>query len=84
MEVPLDSLLSDEYTLLRRPLIDLAKGLASRFVPEILTACGRSMYPASGPPRSVGESSDTTTCLVADRWGNVVAATPSGWGQPGG
>ena len=23
---------------------------------------------------------DTTTCLVADRWGNVVAATPSGWG----
>ena len=26
------------------------------------------------PPRS-----DTTTCLVADRYGNVVAATPSGW-----
>jgi gamma-glutamyltranspeptidase/glutathione hydrolase len=23
---------------------------------------------------------DTTTCLAADRWGNVVAATPSGWG----
>ncbi|MGB6044261.1 MAG: gamma-glutamyltransferase [Pirellulales bacterium] len=23
---------------------------------------------------------DTTTCLVSDQWGNVVAATPSGWG----
>ena len=26
-----------------------------------------------------GTPHDTTTCLVADRWGNVVAATPSGW-----
>ena len=32
-------------------------------------------------PRSAGQSSDTTTCVVADRWGNVVAATPSGWGS---
>src|SRR5205814_7325603 len=22
---------------------------------------------------------DTTTCVVVDRWGNMVAATPSGW-----
>src|SRR5204862_1600538 len=26
-----------------------------------------------------GPSSDTTTCVVADKQGNVVAATPSGW-----
>ena len=25
------------------------------------------------------DARDTTTCLVADRFGNVVAATPSGW-----
>ena len=23
---------------------------------------------------------DTTTCIVADKWGNVVSTTPSGWG----
>ena len=27
-----------------------------------------------------GHSDDTSNCLVADKWGNVVAATPSGWG----
>jgi gamma-glutamyltranspeptidase/glutathione hydrolase len=27
----------------------------------------------------VADSRDTTTCVVADRFGNVVAATPSGW-----
>lgn len=27
-----------------------------------------------------GRSSDTSSCLVADQWGNVVSATPSGWG----
>ena len=32
------------------------------------------------PPGGRGPLWDTTTCLVADRWGNVVAATPSGWG----
>lgn len=36
------------------------------------------------PPRdhiiTSGRSSDTSSCLVADQWGNVVSATPSGWG----
>ena len=27
-----------------------------------------------------GFSEDTSNCLVADKWGNVIAATPSGWG----
>jgi len=30
-----------------------------------------------------GPNQDTTTCIVADRWGNVVVATPSGWGDKG-
>ena len=33
----------------------------------------------SPPPRLAGVPQDTTTCLVADRNGNVIAATPSGW-----
>ena len=27
-----------------------------------------------------GPVNDTSTCIVVDRWGNVVVATPSGWG----
>ena len=27
----------------------------------------------------MADARDTTTCVVADRFGNVVAATPSGW-----
>ena len=39
---------------------------------------GRSRPRVSRPP-PVAAVNDTTTCLVADRFGNVVAATPSGW-----
>ena len=36
--------------------------------------------PGRAPPTPpVAAVHDTTTCLVADRLGNVVAATPSGW-----
>ena len=80
VEVPLDGLLSDRYTLLRRPLIDLAKASL-----EVRPGDPYGMRPVqvSGKQarRSAGRSSDTTTCVVADRWGNVVAATPSGWGS---
>lgn len=71
--VPLPELLSDAYTTLRRPLIDA--GRASREVrpgdPVGLKALRGAglLRPAPG---------GTTTCCVVDRWGNVVAATPSG------
>ena len=79
VNVPIDELLSDKYTELRRSLIDLH---------------GASLIQRPGDPRQMkalldkaktraglgGMSKDTSTCLVADRWGNVVAATPSGWG----
>jgi gamma-glutamyltranspeptidase/glutathione hydrolase len=79
-EIPLDAMLSDEYASARRALID----------PRLASLERRPGDPGSGSPllapgRStvrVGEdrpSSDTTTCVVADRMGNVVAATPSGW-----
>ncbi|MFP6873019.1 MAG: gamma-glutamyltransferase, partial [Verrucomicrobiales bacterium] len=76
-EVPLKSLLSDEYTVLRRKLID--PGNASRAIrpgdpygPGPLKARDEPAESTSDIPVQ-----DTTTCVVADRWGNVVAATPS-------
>jgi gamma-glutamyltranspeptidase/glutathione hydrolase len=73
VKVPLDRLLSDAYTALRVPLINLKS--ASREVrpgdPVGLKALGA---PGEHRPTPGG----STTCCVADRWGNVVAATPSG------
>ena len=72
VEVPLDKLLSDDYTELRRPLIDMA--VAS---PEARPGDPYAMQAVKtdGVFRPGGPG--TTTCVVADRWGNVVAATPS-------
>ena len=75
--VPLTSLFSDEYTELRRKLIDPENA-------SILIRPGDPYGP--GPLKIEAEPvesnsdipvQDTTTCVVADRWGNVVAATPS-------
>jgi gamma-glutamyltranspeptidase/glutathione hydrolase len=77
-EVPLREILSPKYVALRRPLIDPRQA---------------SLVQRPGDPRRMkalldeaekrrglgGPASDTTTCLVADGKGNVVAATPSGW-----
>ena len=80
VDVPLDSLLSPAYADLRRLLIDLNQAsqelrpgdpLGNRALLDLAPADYRI------PDQPV---QDTTTCLVADRWGNVVAATPSGWG----
>lgn len=77
--VPLEQLLSDDYTALRAPLVDMQNA---------------SNFPRPGDPvnmkpqlgEGIYESWDggTTTCCVADKWGNVVAATPSGWGSDAG
>jgi gamma-glutamyltranspeptidase/glutathione hydrolase len=76
--VPLDLLLSQRYVELRRPLIDprhasldVRPGDPLLMKPLLKTAQARAG--AASP------SNDTTTCLVADGSGNVVAATPSGW-----
>ncbi|MBX3013664.1 MAG: gamma-glutamyltransferase [Caldilineaceae bacterium] len=72
VDVPMAQLLSDEYTALRQPLIDRQQAsLAARpgdpYTMQPLKA-GGVFRPGVG---------GTTTCVVADRWGNVVAATPS-------
>ena len=71
-DVPLEALLSDAYTEIRRPLIDVQA--ASR---EVRPGDPRKLEPAKGPGQYRPGPGGTTTCVVADRWGNVVAATPS-------
>lgn len=72
VEVPLAKLLSDAYTEIRRPLIDMS--MASQ---EARPGDPYSMRPLKGPGTIRPGVGGTTTCVVADRWGNVVAATPS-------
>ncbi len=77
VNVPMEKLLSDRYTSLRRPLIDLNHASLERRPgdPEKMQPT-RSKRPTKGPPVGIPVQ-DTTTCVVADRWGNLVAATPS-------
>ena len=72
VDVPLKELLSDAYTELRRPLIDMNK--ASQ---EARPGDPLKMKPLKGVEVFRPGIGGTTTCVVADRWGNVVAATPS-------
>ncbi len=80
VKVPLQELLSRRYADLRRPLIDMKKASLVQqpgdplSLKPLLKTAPQDYRPLVDPIR------DTTTCLVADRWGNVVAATPSGWG----
>lgn len=75
--VPLDRLLSKEYADERRRLIDM-QNASLKLRPGRLP--GR-LHPQGAPPTAhPPRTRDTTTCLVADRQGNIVAATPSGWG----
>jgi gamma-glutamyltranspeptidase/glutathione hydrolase len=76
VEAPMERLLSAGYASERRPLIDLTRASLERRPGDPL----RARQPATRPahPASPGiPVQDTTTCVVADRWGNVVAATPS-------
>ncbi len=80
VEVPIKQLLSKPYTELRRPLIDVQR--ASLELRPGDPWAGKALLgkqPKDYRPLA-DKIGDTTTCLVADRWGNVVAATPSGWG----
>jgi gamma-glutamyltranspeptidase/glutathione hydrolase len=77
-DVPLRALLTPKYAELRRGLIDRAHASLAQ----------RPGDPVNGKPLlekfdpRIGEggpAKDTTTCVVADAAGNVVAATPSGF-----
>jgi gamma-glutamyltranspeptidase / glutathione hydrolase len=72
VKVPLAALLSDEYTKIRRPLIDMKHASF-----EIRPGDPIALQALKGPGVIRPGTGGTTTCLVADRWGNVVSATPS-------
>ena len=72
VEVPLKKLLSDKYTRIRVPLISMDS--SSR---EIRPGDPIRMISSVKPGEYWPGEKGTTTCVVADRWGNVVAATPS-------
>ena len=70
--VPMSALLSDAYTDIRRPLIDMQ--IASM---EVRPGDPYQMKPLKDGGVFRQGIGGTTTCVVADRWGNVVSATPS-------
>jgi len=73
-------LLSKEYAAKRRTLIDRNKASLKHQPgdPWKNRALG---YITQGKDISSLISRDTTTCVVADRLGNMFVATPSGWGS---
>ncbi len=75
--VPIAELFSDAYSQLRRPLIDLQVASMDRRPgdPINLRALKADQRPSASPDKIPKQ--DTTTCVVADRWGNLIAATPS-------
>ncbi len=72
VEVPISKLLSDAYTEIRRPLIDMEKASHEARPGDVV-----NMIPLKSDGVFRPGIGGTTTCVVADRWGNVVSATPS-------
>jgi len=71
-----DDLLADEYVGLRRELID-PHHARTHGPGDPLSSRAQAPRLDDGAPSSIG----TTTCTVADKFGNVVVATPSGCGS---
>lgn len=77
-KVPLTDLLSPQYATLRRTLIDPKQAAQSERPGDPVR--GRALLdPVPLQRGSGGPADDTTTCVVADAAGNVIAATPSGF-----
>jgi len=75
--VPLPRLLTDDYTQMRRELIDMKRASWERRPGDPYTMRALAGDGSADANEVTTPISDTTTCVVADRWGNVVAATPS-------
>jgi gamma-glutamyltranspeptidase/glutathione hydrolase len=79
VDVPMKALLSDEYTRIRRPLISMSKASL-----EVRPGDPDHMRPLKTPTPTPPAPGGTTTMCVADHWGNLIAATPSGLGSTAG
>src|ERR1041385_9063237 len=72
-KVPMQQLLSDQYTEMRRKLIDPKKASL-----ELRPGDPYSMKPTKPPTITGPWHGGTTVMCVTDKFGNVIAATPSG------
>jgi len=72
-KVPLQELLSDPYTKMRRALIDPKKASL-----ELRPGDPYNMKPTKPPTITGPWHGGTTVMCVTDKFGNVIAATPSG------
>ena len=79
VDVPMKELLSEEYAKIRRPLIDPLRASL-----ELRPGDPYQMKSVKKGLRSFPTQGGTTTLTVVDRWGNMVAATPSGLGSTAG
>lgn len=77
VDVPLQALLSDQYTRLRQPLIDAQTASLTRRPGDPRRMRALLLDEPMANANANIPVQDTTTCVVADQWGNVVAATPS-------
>ena len=86
IDVPIEGILSKDYTVARRSYIDMA--LASRGMPapgnpwayQSAPKGGRRAFTAgvTGPTSLAGVSAaDTSYTCIVDKWGNAFSATPS-------
>jgi gamma-glutamyltranspeptidase/glutathione hydrolase len=73
VKVPMQELLSDPYTKMRRALIDPKKASV-----ELRPGDPYNMKPTKPPIITGPWHGGTTVMCVADKFGNVIAATPSG------
>ncbi len=72
-KVPMQALLSDKYTAMRRKLID-----PERASLELRPGDPYNMKPTKPPTITGPWHGGTTVMCVTDKFGNVIAATPSG------
>src|SRR3954469_2333754 len=72
-KVPMQQLLSDQYTNMRRALIDPKKASL-----DLRPGDPYNMKPAKPPTITGPWHGGTTVMCVTDKFGNVIAATPSG------
>src|SRR3954462_11219809 len=73
VKVPMQQLLSDQYTEMRRQLIDPKKASL-----ELRPGDPYAMKPTKPPTITGPWHGGTTVMCVTDKFGNVIAATPSG------
>ena len=78
VKVPMKQLLSDEYTNIRRALIDPKKASLERRPGDPI-----HMKPLKPPSPDKPSQGGTTVMCVTDKWGNLIATTPSGLSSNG-